>query len=175
MESPTVKFGFTRFRAYSTLSGYVKKVLNKTNPLILPVWLPAKDMLILSKYFWCKKINKVFGNYNINKMQDILNEAIDLKLKELHADLKIDPNDPDWQSITHQKLTNTLIIHRIFLSVGLIILVSSSVLMFITLFFEGNTWYGIEFNRQLFYLLFTVNFCALVFTMTVSLDRKSVV
>jgi hypothetical protein len=105
-------------------------------------------------------------------MQGTLKEAIDFKLKELQADLKIDANDPEWQKNIHKKLRNTRNEHRIYLVISLMILVSTSVLMFITLFFEGKNWHGIEFNRQHFFLLFTVNFSALVFTMVGSLRLR---
>jgi hypothetical protein len=105
-------------------------------------------------------------------MQGTHKEAVDFKLKELQADLKIDTSDPEWQKTIHEKLRNTRIEHRIYLAISLIILVSSSVLMFCTLFYEGKTWYGIELNRQLFFLLFIVNLSALVFTMVGSLRLR---
>ena len=105
-------------------------------------------------------------------MQGTLKEAVDLKLKELQTDLKINANDPEWQKTIHEKLRNTGIEHRIYLVISLIILVSSSVLMFCTLFFEGKTWNGIEFNRQFFFLLFVVNITAVVFTMVGSLRLR---
>lgn len=105
-------------------------------------------------------------------MQGIHKETIDLKLNELKRDLKIDPSDAEWQKNLLKKLRIIRIEHRIFLAISLMIVVSTSGLMFITLLFEGKAWHGLEFNRQLFFLLFIINFSTLVFTVAGSLRVK---
>jgi len=106
------------------------------------------------------------------EMQEEQQHIIDSKVDELSKYLKIDTNESGWHDGLVKELKSTNISYKIAKVIGLVFIIGSAIMAFVSFFIEGELILGLKINEHFLMAFFAINLISLIFILIGKFELK---